>query len=53
MLTDSVGDNFEEAKAKVEWDKQIEKGSKIAANPYMLSIVKDINNKLGGLMDRI
>jgi len=44
MLTDSISENFQEAKTKVEWDKQIEKGSKIAANPYMLNIVKDINN---------
>ncbi len=41
MLLESVKDHFSDGKEKVEWEKQIEKGSKVAANAYMQAIVKD------------
>ncbi|CDW75065.1 UNKNOWN [Stylonychia lemnae] len=44
MVTDSIQDNCDEAKGKIEWDKQLEKGDKVAVNPYIQSISKDVTN---------
>ena len=31
----SIQENCEEAKTKVEWDKALEKGDRVAVNQYM------------------
>jgi len=38
----SIQENCEEAKTKVEWDKALEKGDRVAVNQYMQSISKDL-----------
>lgn len=42
MLTDSITENLDQAKSKVDWEKVIEKGERVTVNSYISSIVKDI-----------
>ena len=37
----SISERIEEGK-KIEWDKPIEKGDRVAVNTYMINIGKDI-----------
>jgi len=41
MLIDSISDNLAEAK-KIDWEKQINKGDKVAPNGYMMSMIDDM-----------
>ena len=40
----SISDNLEHNKAKIEWDKVIEKGERVTVNEYMIGIIKDLTS---------